>query len=167
MQLASRFFFVAAVLIGAGCSPTFDWREVRFVSGLVALFPCRPETHSRQLLLAGDPVTMELASCTAGELTFAVGQLELADAARVEPVKQILRDALRLNLALPARTATGAEDTMQAQSDRFSVDGSGPDGKPLSARSRIFSRTATVFQATVYGRQLKAEPVDFFFSSLK
>ena len=104
---------------------------------------------------------MELSSCTAGELTFAVGYLEVDEATRVEAVKQVLRNALRVNMSLPASTTPLAGEAAQT------VDGTGPDGKPLRAQSRIFSNSTSVFQVTVFGPQLKAEPVDFFFSSIK
>ena len=33
----------------AACTPTLDWREVRpEASGLVALFPCKPDRHARR-----------------------------------------------------------------------------------------------------------------------
>lgn len=151
----------------AGCSPTFDWREVRAVHGLFALFPCRPSVNERRLVMAGDTVTMALTSCSAGDLTFAIGRLELAEAQRVAPIKQVLLDALSVNLAAPA--AAGASGTGAALGglEMTRIDGTGPDGEPMQAQSRIFNHANTVFQATVIGRRLQPEAVDFFFSSIK
>ena len=37
-----------------GCTPALDWREVRPVAGVVALFPCKPTSLTRELRLAGE-----------------------------------------------------------------------------------------------------------------
>lgn len=177
MHCAGRLIAIVFLGMAAACSPTYDWREVRSAEGVVALFPCRPDTHSRDLIVAGDPVTMELSSCSAGGLTFAVGRIVVTDAARVEPVLQALRDALLAKLApspdaaLADRPAASASaPASQASMQRIRVQGAGPDGERRQVQSRFFSRGLTVYQATVVGKDGAAEAAneatEFFLSSM-
>ena len=78
----------AAVLLLAciACSPTFDWRETRPDGALQVLFPCRPTTLARRVQLAGRYESMQLTSCSAGDLTFGVGRVEADDPERVPGV---------------------------------------------------------------------------------
>lgn len=165
MHWAGWSIVLLVLSLAGGCTPTFDWREARPAPGTVALFPCRPDTTTRQLVIAGEPVAMAITSCTAGDLTFAVGHLRVANAERIEPVKQVLRDALRVNLS--AATPPASSPTAGPGGEWMVVEGVGADGQPIAARSQVVGRAADVFQATVIGRRLAAEPVDFFFSSLK
>ncbi len=117
--------------------------------------------------MAGDPVTMDLTTCSAGDLTFAIGRLEVSDSTRVELFKQVLREALQVNLAVPARPAALDVEAAPTGDKPWIVEGTGPDGEPMQAQSRIFNKGTTVFQATVIGRRLAPEVVDFFFSSIR
>ena len=48
----------------SACSPTLDWRETAAEgSGVVALFPCRPDRHARTLELVGSKLKMEMLVC--------------------------------------------------------------------------------------------------------
>ena len=62
---------IALVLGGLGaCSPTLDWRETAAEgSGVVAMFPCRPDRHARTLDLVGSKLKMEKLVCPAGGAT--------------------------------------------------------------------------------------------------
>ncbi len=144
---------------------------------MVALFPCRPDKHSRELALAGDPVTMELSSCSAGGLTFALARVVVADAARVEPVLQALREALLGKLATPSDAAlpggpaaSASAPALPASQQRIHVQGASPDGERRQLQSRFFSRGLVVYQATVVGKDGAAEAAneatEFFLSSM-
>lgn len=160
------------------CSPTFDWRESRPAEGLTAMFPCKPETHARQVVLAGEPQTMRLAACSTGALTFAVSQVDAREPARLTPLLQTLRDALTANVngagvagptpAEPRITDIAvAGATPHPLARRLRLDGRRADGSPIQAEAQFFCRGLRVYQVSVVGTRLDPEVVDTFFSSLK
>ncbi len=112
-------------------------------------------------MMAGDAVTMDITSCVAADTTFAVAHLDTGEANRIGAVKQVLRQALYINLSRPAPAPAPGDGEL------FIVDGTGPDGHPLRARSRIYNHENVVVQVTVVGRRLDADAVEFFFSSIK
>ena len=69
----SRFAFSALLLGLAACNPTFNWREIRAERmGLHAMFPCKPDTGSRTVPIAGREVELHVLGCDTGGATFAV-----------------------------------------------------------------------------------------------
>lgn len=170
---------VGVVLVAAwatlACSPTFDWRDARPAEGLTALFPCKPETHARRVVIAGEAQQMGLSACSAGELTFAVAQVEARDVTRITPLLQALREALAANVAgadagggeVQAADAPlqGAQAHPLAQ--RLSVSGRRADGSSFHAQGQFFCKGLRVYQVTVVGTRLDAQALDVFFSSLK
>jgi len=160
----------AAIL--AGCTPTFDWRQVRPEhSNAVALFPCRPATHARQVRLGGAEVQMFVVACKAGGATFSLGYADVGDAARVAPALQALRDAAVANLAGRARP-DGKLPVPGAASDaaaaRLRIDGHLPGGAAGEMAGAFFASGTRVFQASVVAEGgLDAEPVETFFAGLE
>ncbi len=155
----------------AACSPALDWREVR-VEGrdAVALLPCKPAAHARQMLLGEGDVKLTLQACQAAGMTWGVASADVVDPRRVGAALQALREASAGNLgASPGATlplqVTGA--TPQPHSARAEYAGRRPDGQPMQAQVAVFSRGTVVYQATVLGERLSAEAADTFFGSLK
>ena len=68
------------------CAPALDWREVRPAgSGITLLFPCKPDSHARQVQLGPHSVRLELHACTAAGTTWALAFADMGDPARVGP----------------------------------------------------------------------------------
>lgn len=177
-------------LLGAACSPTLDWRELRLDGpGLLAMFPCRPITQSRQLSLAGAAVTMQLQACEAGGHTYAVGLADMHDPAAVGPALVALRAASEGNLggaagvpgghrpsvdevrggagaaSDPAWSVSGA--TPQAVAGRWQLAGQRPDGAALRMDTAVFARGTWVVQATVLGSAVQPAATAPFFEGLR
>ena len=75
---------LAAAAISAACTPTLDWREfVPEGSEISVRFPCRPDRSARPVTIAGATVQMQMLVCSAGDATFALAFVELADPARI------------------------------------------------------------------------------------
>lgn len=73
---------VAAMLVA--CAPALDWRDVRPEgSGVLLLFPCKPDSQVRTLSLAGAPVRLALHACSTGGSTWALAVADVGDPARV------------------------------------------------------------------------------------
>ena len=178
MSVSAVGVSLLAALAVTACSPAFDWRESRPADGLGALFPCNPETHVRQVLLAGVSQAMRLASCSAGGSTFAVSQVDAQEPARLTPLLQALRDALTGNVASAGLAglapsaprvadANVAGATAHPLAQRLVLEGRRADGAAFQAQAQFFCKGLRVYQVTVIGTRLDPEAVDVFFSSLK
>jgi hypothetical protein len=161
------------VLALVACSPVLDWREAHPAEGLTVLFPCKPDQFTRQVPIAGAPQAMTLWSCSAGDLTFAVSQVEASEPARVPVLLQSLRTALSANLGgrtaaemrVEGATVPGATPHPLAQ--RLVLRGRKDDGTGIEAQAQFFCHGMRVFQATVIGGRLDPQALEMFFSSLK
>jgi hypothetical protein len=161
-----------AALLLSGCSPTLDWRETRLEGpGLMALFPCRPKAQSRQIELAGAPVTMSLHACEAAGATYAVSTADVQDPARVGPALQALHSVsvAKAGPAAPAASGAWSVDGMtpQAAAGPWRLAGQRPDGARLEMETAVFARGTWVAQASVIGDSLPAAAVAPFFEGLR
>lgn len=148
--------FAAAAL--TACSPALDWREVRpDASGVVALFPCRPDTHERSLELAGQTVVFHLSVCEADGQVFALGHADMGDPAQVGPALMALQASVAAGVQSadqpPGRDADwrwpGA--TPQPAAGRWRLRGSLPDGRSTEIEVALAAHGTRVLRATVQG----------------
>jgi hypothetical protein len=94
---------LAGILLLAGCTPQFDWREVRNEQpGWVATFPGKPVEVARTLTLPGiaNPVTLTIRSARIKDSMFAVGWAVNTDntPGADERLRKILEAAMLNNL---------------------------------------------------------------------
>jgi hypothetical protein len=160
----------AWLLAASACSPTFNWRELR-VDGtpLQVLLPCKPESATRPVPLAGAgaaPTELHMHSCEAGDLRFAVAWADVGQAEQVAPALSAWRaaslQAIRASGADWPAALAGAEALQGVQ-----AQGTDPQGHAVQTRALYFARGSQVFQAAVYGPRLPDEALDAFFSSLQ
>jgi hypothetical protein len=172
-MLLMRSALAAAMLLACNaCSPTFDWRETRPDAALQVLFPCRPSTLARQVQLADRPESMQLTSCSAGDLTFGIGRVEARELERVPALMRAVLEATAANLAtpggaLPYGPAAVANVPAHPNAGRFRMVGRAPDGKQLVAHAMLFTARGVVYQASVIGLRPEPEVVDMFFESIR
>lgn len=161
----------AGVALLAGCSPTLDWREVQVgAAQCVALFPCKPSSHARELTLAGQRVKLTLQACKAGGATWGLAWADVGEPAQVEAALQALKEGAQANLGdakAQARPLSVKGQTPHLGSGRWSLEGRYPDGKPVVGQMAVFSRGTVVFQATALGVAPAAEAADTYFSALR
>lgn len=165
-------------LLAVACTPTFDWREQLVPgTGIVTIFPCRPDRHARVVTLRGAPVRMEMLVCAAGSATYAVGFLDVATLDEAPMALAALRVAFLGNIQAGGRAGAPtppepiglaiAGMTPNLESGQWSVQGRRPDGTSLSARGAFFAHGLRVYQAVVVGSALAVDEVDPFFAGLK
>lgn len=167
-----RVFSGGALVLVAGlvaCSPTFNWREVRPSTDLVALFPCKPDVTSRTLRLAGVKVAARMSSCSTGGMTFAVLHVDMANPALLVPAVAELKAGAVANLGGRSVSVSeggwaGIDGALPVQ--RLVLAGQRPDGLEIHARAILFAHGLRVYQATVTGNDMDADAVDVFFSGL-
>ena len=153
------------------CTPALDWREVRPTgAGITLLFPCKPDSHARQVRLGADTVRLELHACSAAGATWALAFADVADPTRVGPALTELRSAAARNVeasdpVLLKLEVDGA--TPNPASQRLQLRGSMPDGRAVTEQIAVFTRGTRVYQTTVLGDKLDAQATDTFFGSLR
>ena len=167
-------FWPTVLVASAGltaCAPSLDWREVRVgAAESVALFPCKPAAHARELPLAGQQVKLTLHACQAGDATWGLAWADVGDPARVADALQALQEGVRANLSgarAQARPHSVKGQTPHPSSGRWSLEGRFPDGKPVTGQVAVFSRGTFVFQATALGVVEGSEAADTYFGALR
>lgn len=161
----------AALLTVAACSPELDWRDVRpDGSGATLLLPCKAESRTRDVRLAGSSVHLTLLNCSAGGITWALAFADVGDPRRVRTALDELMSATQANLgAAGARSLPLAVpgSTPDPGAGRVQFSGHLPEGAEVKVQTAVFSRGTWVFQATVLGRQLPAQALETFFGALR
>lgn len=167
---------VTSLLMGVlwltGCAPALDWREMRppQADGLVARFPCKPDTASRMVPVPGlgGPQRLQMLVCQHEGTSWSLAYLRVADVRQVGVAMEGLQQALRENvqaaavLVSPDRRATESAPTPvevprmtpQPAARGLAFVTERPDGlgRPMSMRVNAwhFAHGLTVFQATVW-----------------
>ena len=162
---------VLAAALAAGCSPTFNWREVRAEPApLKVMLPCKPDKGARRVPMAGREVELGGVGCEAGGVTFAVLSADLGDASRAaEALEQWNRATLANLRASASRSQPFVPPGALAlpTSLRVAAQGQRADGSAVHGEAAYFARGARVYQAVVYADQPKGEWLQPFFEGLR
>lgn len=153
------------------CTPALNWRETHPPgSGVSALFPCKPDHHTRRVTLVGTELAMQLSSCTAADSVYALSHIDVGQAEQVTPVLQALREAAAGNIGGPT-AVQGTQPvpgmTPHPLAQRLGWRGTRADGSTIEAQAAFFTQGTQVYQATVVGKRLDADAVDTYFAALK
>lgn len=141
---------VAALL--EACNPQLNWREVR-LGRLTALLPCKPDTASRQVVLEGQQLTMDMAGCEVGQALFAISRVRAGDDVQAAALMAALRRASLSAIAKPVvHPMANSGDAMS--SFDVQVDGERANGVPLQARFKWLLAGQEIYQIAAYAEQL-------------
>lgn len=159
-------------LAGLGaCSPALDWRETAAEgSGVVAMFPCRPDRHARTVELAGSRLKMEMLVCPANGATYALSFADVPEPAQVAPALAALRAAALRNLEAAAPQWVPARIggmTPNAEAVRLVAVGHLPDGASVQAHLVFFTKGLRVYQGSVLGARPVAEANEIFLAGFR
>ncbi len=147
----------ACTLIGGwllhACTPTFNWREVRPANadGLVAWFPCKPDTAERVMAWPGVPrATLTVLSCKTDGVLWALRYTRVPDAQQLAPTlawwnDDLMRRAGYQVTSLPALSVPGMTPQPQAKSWQLRALSA-----PMHGIAWHFSHGLLVFQASVW-----------------
>lgn len=167
---SARSLLLSAALLCA-CSPALDWRQVTPVElGVQALFPCRPASLTRQVLVLQQRSPMVMHACSAAGNTFAVSGLAMREVNDVTPAIQFLRDAATRNLGAGSAVAQPYAVpgmTPNAQAGRSVLGGHRPDGSAVTEHLLLFAHGARIYQASVVGDTPNEAAVATFFGGLR
>jgi len=180
-----RLVLACAVL--PGCSPKFDWREVRSAADVYAVsLPGKPQVVTRdlELPLAAGPqkVSMTMTSAGVGPTMFAVGVAHLPagvaqDSAAVQASLTFFRDGLLRNIGVnkvdqestPGLVAAGSGTVRAATSfeARGRLGRQGEPPEPARLAARIYVVDDRLYQIVAMGRveDLPDHEIETFFTS--
>lgn len=168
-----RFLFYALTAMATlvGCNPALNWRDVRPEgTQLGLLMPCKPDTVVKKVALAGQGRSLQLLGCDAAGLTFAVSSAEVADAAQIPTILTAWQQATLVNMkAAKADSVSNLKIKGTAGTPAVWVKATGKraDGTAVRGHAVYFAQGATVFQAVIYGADIKADVAETYFSGLK
>lgn len=163
---------LALLCLGA-CAPALDWRETHPAgSGVVMMFPCRPDRHERTVRMVDADLRLQLHSCRAGGATFSLAAADGADPARVMPLLAALRAQALANLgggAIEEPLPAIAGATPNPQSALLLIVGQRQDGRRVVAHAAFFVKGLRLYQATVLGADQTpgSEALETFFGSIR
>jgi hypothetical protein len=157
-----------------GCSPTFNWREVRGTDvPYVIVMPAKPETTTRSIMLGDLQVMMTMTASEVDQIVFAVGTATLPDAAKATASLQLMKSALVNNINGTIRKEKSSGSS-QSQMTAIDIEIIGPStanlgGQPRLMVVRLIAKENKVYQALIVGPEkvVTTESIDTFFTSFK
>ena len=167
----------ALILLLCACTPTFNWRDVRFESAdgsaLKAALPCKPDNARRKQQLADVQVDFSMMGCktadSGNEITFTLSRIPLSNPLDTPKVLAAWQAAAMTNLGvknapLLATTVSGAGAWPPAVKATLT-------GTATQAHMLWFAKQTatgvTLYQAALYGKQPSTEAITTFFESLQ
>jgi hypothetical protein len=172
-----------AGLVMAGCSPRFEWRELRSPDGYVVSLPGRAQTVTRDVPLAnGQSVPMTIASTGVGPTMFAVGTARLTadvvtDPAARETALSFFRDALVRNVggtiiarSTPSLVLPPASQRRVLAAEAIEATAEiGPGKRKSRLAAHFYVVDDRLFQLVALGAEgeIPPEALDTFFTSFR
>lgn len=170
-QLMAFALILILILALIACSPTLNWREVRPEgTALSLLLPCKPDKAEKQVPLGGKPTALRMLGCDAGGLTFAISAADVGDAAQVPVILLAWQQLTLANMNAAKADSTQALKLAGAPSAPavwVKANGQRADGAPVVGHAAYFAQGATVFQAVIYGADVKPDVAETYFSGMK
>ena len=167
-----RFLINAAVALTVltACNPTFNWRDVRpDGTRLALLLPCKPDKAQRTVAMASQPTEINLLSCDAGGVTFAVSMADVNDAGKTGAVLTQWQSAALTNIKAVSPISRDMFKVPGLAMGGVMVKATGQrgNGQAVSSQAAYFAQDSRVFQAVMYADIISPDVADTFFSGLK
>ena len=159
---------IALLALLTACSPKFDWREVRGTEApFVILLPAKPVTVSRDMVLAGVEIKMQMTAADVDGVSFAVGSAQVDDASKIAGVLDAMQQGMLNNIHAVAEKENSAASTLSAKD--VVAYGKLANGQSVKFVGRFMARGAWVYQIVIIGKEkmLTPEVVDTFMTSFK
>jgi hypothetical protein len=169
---------IVLALLSAGCSPTYNWREVRPADvGVAVMLPGKPASLTRRIQLADQERVMSMTGAQAADIAFTVACAVLPDA-QPGPREQTLA-AMRAGMV---RNIAGAEERAEpvsvaltdargaalgrVEGVRLSANGTA-QGRRVRLQAIFVAEGARACQAVAVGEGLPDEEARTFLDSLR
>lgn len=174
---------LAATVLLAGCTPDYDWRDIRAPGGEYWVhLPARPATMTRQIHLEGFAVEMTMQGARVDENAFTVALVALpgqtAEAAGMSPERILLamREQMLRNIGAPVSTPPDVANvdlvgvdgrkvgTVQVQA--ITAKGTGKHAD-MELRARFALWRGHALQVVAIGPGIEPEQAGHFLDSLR
>jgi hypothetical protein len=162
----NRTLHMAAALVALtvcllACTPALDWRKVvNAQAGYSAHFPAKPVNVSREFVIAGETVSLNLQAATVGETYFAVGEIPLTPEQRLKApeILKALQAAMSNNVGVAhpqVRTVmvAGVEWT-----EVLAQGSMGKDGRPAIFTGRFVVQPQRIIEIIALGEKAALTP---------
>jgi hypothetical protein len=164
-----RALALAAALLLAACYAELDWRELHWEDGGVkALLPAKPAKFTRDVVIAGSTVPMQMLQVQLKGMAFAVAFAPLPPG---DPAKTLAaaRDVLVQNIA--GRLVADREVDVPGAASKgreFRAEGN-VAGTPMLVAGRVAADRERLYEVVFVGRQDRAQGIDLdlFLGSLR
>jgi hypothetical protein len=169
--MASALLGLIAAL--AACSPELNWREVRLPSGRVSgMLPCKPDSATRAVELAGQVVQMVQSWCTVADATFVLAEATLPSAELVSPALSHWQQAVAQNVGLSGALVQRAPLPALPGAMAMQTQGQRPDGGTVHLWAVWGARGAQLAYAANYAPKaldasMRGQISEMLFQTLK
>jgi hypothetical protein len=154
------------------CNPVYNWRETRIPEAHVKLMmPCKPDTGSRQMQLAGQSVLMQMTGCETDGTLFVLAHVEMPDAHTASESLEQWKRAMLRNMQAPDGTPETTSSVKnlgtRIQAVRLQARGKQENGKVVQAQAIWFARGAHLYHAAIYADKPNQDAVENFLSEIE
>jgi len=159
------FAALCALALGA-CDPKFNWREVKGKNPpFTVLLPAKPASLTRPINLDGLKVDMTMTAAEVDGVSFAVGAVQLADAAQAQAAARAMQTAMVNNFHGTAKPLERATDPMDIEAS--GTPAAGAPGMLLIGHFAAAGNRA--YQVIVVGpeKEVSREQAATFLASFK
>ena len=177
LTLRTRIAAASVLTMLAACTPALDWREIHgSAAPFAVLLPAKPATMARKIDLGGTPLMMTMTAAEVDGVTFAVGSVELPDAAKAQLAVKAMKTALISNIhgtVLHEKATDSTSNKGGAIQTNSSIDleavGTPANGRPRLLVARFVAHNQYAYQVLVTGSQkaVSRDQVDTFMTSFK
>jgi len=156
------------VLTCAACSPNFNWREVHGSDpSYTVLLPAKPSSHTRDITLDGQKLTMSMTAAETDDINFAVASAKIDNDTQRNAMLLAMQKAMLQNIhgeITQQKNITQKDGTVMTE---IRALGATTTGRKLSLFARFGVREHYVFQVIALGppEKLTDEIADTFLSS--
>jgi hypothetical protein len=181
-KLAKLVFILLFSSLFLACTPTLNWREVRFESAdgnaLKVALPCKSDTATRKQKLSDVQVELSMMGCVVGGATYTLSRIPLTNPLDAPKILTAWQAAAVTNVGVKQV----ADKPVDMVSAKVSGAGTWPpavrvtlNGTAIQAHMLWFAKQTdaglTLYQAAVYDKQPSSEAttdvVATFFESLE
>jgi hypothetical protein len=162
---------LTGLLLLQGCSPTFNWRELRIPdTALTAMLPCKPDAVTRAVEMGPVKVDLHMQGCDAGNATFAVATAPMPPNA--PPANQMLAQWRAANLlAMQAAAPQLSEQSLPGLAgptpQKVIAKGVTGQGKPVESHALYFQQGNRLFYAVILAERVTPDMSESFFAGLR
>jgi hypothetical protein len=165
-----NFIAIILLLSVSACSPHWNWREIRSDDAPVSvLLPAKPSSHTGDIDLNGNKVTMFMTATEVNGVNFAMGSIAIDDPTKHADALLAMQTAMVRNINGEIRTQKTVKLEGGITANEIMASGRiGNANMPVLMAARFASKGKWLVQAVVVGpeKNMPQEVIETFLGSL-